>query len=224
MSQKIIIVGNSISAEITFELIKNDSRYEVLCFISDSEFIKENTFCGLNVVDTTKLKDLYNPKEVKLVMAVGYRGLNKIRAELFNKLKEQGFTFETYIHQDAKVYNSDKIGEGSFIMPNAVIEPFTKIGKNSVIWSNTTIGHHSEVGDNCWIAASSVLAGNVSIKDFSFLGVGVVVSYSVVIEKSNIIGAGANITRCTKENEVFLSRSGEKHRFDSENYAKFYLK
>ena len=224
MTQSVVIVGNSIAAEVMHQLITNDNRYEVKAFASDSEYISVDTINGIPVVDIGNLSKKFDMSNVSLILAVGYRDLNKVRENLFNRLKSMGFTIETYVHPEAKLLSSIPVGEGSVIMPNAVIEPFVSIGTNTVVWSNCLIGHHSTLEKNCWIAASNVLAGEVTIKDNCFLGVGVVVSYKVTIQRNNIIGAGSLVSRCTKENEVYLSRSGEKHRFDSQNYAKYYLK
>ena len=40
----------------------------------------------------------------------------------------------------------------------------------------------------------------------------------------NIIGAHVLISSNTKDNEVFLARAGEKHRFPATDYAKYFMK
>jgi len=222
--QPIIIFGNSVVAEIMYQFLKDDSRYHVVAFAADKEYIKEEKLFNLNVYDINTFKNKFDIEQYKVILAIGYGELNCIRERIFNRVKKIGFEIETYIHKDAKVYTSNKIGEGSIIMPNTIIEPFVEIGRNTVIWSNCSVAHHSKVQDNCWIATGTVLAGKVVVKNNCFIGVGVTIAYDVTIENSNVLGAGTMISKNTKQDEVYLCRNGEKHRFDSKNYANYFLK
>ncbi|NNC98867.1 MAG: acetyltransferase [Gammaproteobacteria bacterium] len=226
--QKIILIGNAISADIIHAYLAEDNRYEVVAFSVDKSHIKENTKMGLPVIATELLAGSYSLSTHKVIMAVGYSNLNKVRQELFKRVKEMGFTAETYIHPDAKIYNGGvdggNIGEGSIIMPQTTLEVFTTIGENSVVWANCLIGHHSNIGDNCWLASGTVLAGETAVGDNTFLGVNVTISHQVKVAALNIIGSASAIHKDTRENEVYLSRQGEKHRFPATDYAQYFLK
>jgi sugar O-acyltransferase (sialic acid O-acetyltransferase NeuD family) len=223
VQKKIIIIGNSLSAEILHGYIKRDNRYKIIAFSVEADHIKEKNFCGLEVVDFDQLKR-YNTSDHKIVLAVGYSEQNKVRQKLFERVKQMGFEAETYIHPDARVYNNEKIGEGSVILANSVIEPCSTIGANTVVWANCTIGHHSIIGDNIWIASGTVVAGEAAVGDNSFIGVNCTISNKVKVGSFNIVGANTCIQKCTKDNEVYLSRSGEIHRFNAADYSKFLLK
>jgi|APSaa5957512535_1039671.scaffolds.fasta_scaffold10984_7 sugar O-acyltransferase (sialic acid O-acetyltransferase NeuD family) len=220
--QKIIIVGNGIAAKILYGYIKNDKRYKVIAFSVDYKYINQSKLFGLDVVDLNKLKDLYSVNGYKLILGVGYNNINKDREDIFKRVKNFGYRVETYIHLDARIYNENCIGEGSIIFANSVVEPYSTIGKNSVIWANCTIAHHSSIEDNCWIASGSVIAGEAKIKSNCFLGVNSTVVNKVVVDKFNIIGAHAMVSKNTKENEVYLARSGEKHRFGASDYVHYF--
>lgn len=222
--QKLVIIGNAISADIMFGYLKSDSRYKPVAFSADADYIQEPKKFGLDVVNLSVLPEYYPPTEYRAVMAVGYSNLNQNRKDIFDRVKVMGYTIESYIHPDAKVFNDNQIGEGSIVMANSVIEVYTSIGKNSVVWANCTIGHHSKVGDNCWIASGTVLAGETTIQNNCFLGVNVTISHQVTVGESNLIGSHTAIHKNTKENEVYLSPQGEKHRFPAKDYAKHILK
>jgi sugar O-acyltransferase (sialic acid O-acetyltransferase NeuD family) len=221
--QKIIIVGNSIAADIVYGFLEQDKRYEVVCFAVDKKYIDGKSKFGLDELDINLLKSRYNCEEHKVVLGVGYNNLNQNREVIYNRIKNLGYEIETYIHPSAVVHENVSIGEGSMVLSNSVVEPFAKIGVNSFIWSNCTIAHHSEVQSHCWIASNTVLSGEATIKGFSFVGVNCTIVNKVTVESLNIIGAGSLITKNTKPKEVFLTRNAEKHRFDSINYAKFFL-
>ena len=219
--QSVIIIGNSIMAEVLYSLIKDDDRYKVECFAVDREFISEDKFQGLKVVDIEVIPSLFDKSKVSVILAVGYQNLNQNRETIYSRIIDLGFEIETYIHQDAMVHSKD-IGNGCIFLPGAIVDPCCKIGKNTVIWSNVICAHHSIVGDNCWIASGSVLSAEVKVGNNTFIGVGAVIVNKVVVGEYNIIGAGALITQSTNAEEVYLTKAGEKIPFNSKEYAKVY--
>lgn len=219
--QSVVIVGNSITAEVVYDLIKKDKRYKVECFAADKQFINERRFYNLDIVEIDQLIGLFDISKIKIIMAIGYNNLNQDRELIYKRITKYGFQFETYIHHDAKVY-SKNIGDGCLILPGAIVDPFCKIGNNVVIWSNAICAHHSKVRNNCWIASGSILSGEVKIGLNTFLGVGCTIVNRVEVGNYNIIGAGATISKCTKPHEVYLTKSGEKIPFNSKEYSKAY--
>ena len=219
--QKLIIIGNSTAAKILYGYLKDDKRYKIVAFSVNKQFITDKKLFNVDVIDIELLNDKYHVKEHKIILGLGYNNINKDREEMFQKVSKLGYLIETYIHPDAKVFNEFNIGKGSIVLPNSVIEPYSQIGKNSVIWANCTVAHHSIIEDNCWIASGCVIAGEATIKNNSFLGVNSTVVNKIIIESFNIIGANTMISKNTKPNEVYLSRSGEKHRFNAGDYAQY---
>jgi sugar O-acyltransferase (sialic acid O-acetyltransferase NeuD family) len=217
--QKIIIVGNSNAAKILYRYLMDDNRYGVIAFSTDKEYISEDKLFGIDVIDLNVLKEKYSTSEYKIILGMGYRNINKEREEVFLRVKELEYSIDTYIHKDAMIFNETDIGEGSIVLANTVVEPYTKIGRNSIVWASCTIGHHSTVEDNCWIASGSVIAGEATIKNNCFLGVNSTIVNKVIVDEYNIVGAHAMVSKNTKKNEVYLARSAEKHRFGAEDYA-----
>ena len=219
--KSVIIIGNSITAEVLYNLIKEDDRYKVKCFAVDREFMSGNKFQGLKVVDINDIPQLFNNTEVKIIIAVGYNNVNQDREVIYSRLRDLNFEIETYIHQDALVHTKD-IGNGCIILPGSVVDPCCKIGENTVIWSNVICAHHTIIEDNCWVASGSILSGQTKIGKNTFICVGAIIVNEVNIGEYNIIGAGSLITKNTGDNEVYLTKAGERIPFDSFNYAKVY--
>lgn len=219
--QSVILIGNSITAEVLYHLINEDNRYRIEGFAVDKEYIKEHKFLGCDVIEINDIPKMFDKSVVKVILAIGYKNLNQNRENIYNRIAEIGFDIETYIHQKAMVYTKD-IGKGSIILPGSILDPCSKIGRNTVIWSNVVCAHHSVVGDNCWIASGSVVSGEAEVKNNSFIGVGAIIVNKVVIAEYNIIGARAFMTKSTSAEEVFLTKSAEKIPFKSKEYANVY--
>ena len=219
--KKIILAGNAISADILNSYLAQDKRYKVIGLTVDDAFIQKGGIQGLDSIALSRLKEISRPQDCSIIMAMGYNDINRSRESMFHRLKEMGYHIETYIHPDAKVYTEHPLGEGCVILPSAVIEPHVRVGANSMVWANTTLAHHSSIAENCWIASGAVISGQARVERNTFIGVSATIVNKVVVGEYCIIGAGALITKNTKASSVHLARSGEEHRFSSQDYIKF---
>lgn len=219
---RLVLAGNAVTAEILLSYLKNDRRYEVAGLTVDDDYVAKGSVSGLPTTPLSGLAKAFPPGSCRILMAVGYDDLNRVRASLFLRLKEMGYGIETYVHPQALVHTEQPIGEGSVVLPGAVVEPAAVVGANTMVWCNVTVAHHSRIGDNCWVAAGTVLAGQASIGRNTFVGVNATIVNKVSVGDHNIIGAGALVSRDTKPSTVHLARSAEPFRYSSEDYVKHF--
>lgn len=220
--KKVVLAGNSTMAELMYDYLKQDIRYEVVATTVSDEFLETGSVDEIRSVGLSRLIDVYKPNEVSIIMAVGYDNLNRVREKLFFQLKSLGYLIETYVHPDAKIYTTCSIGEGAIILPSAVVEPQVFVGANTVVWCNVSLAHHSTIAENCWIASGGIIAGKSTICRNTFLGVNATVVNGINVGEFNIIGAGALISKSTDANTVHLSRSAELWRYSAEDYVKYF--
>ena len=219
--KKVILAGNAITANILCSYLSGDRRYEIHGVTVDDDFLQSGGIKGLESVPFSTLLKTRRPEEFSVIMAMGYSDINRSRESMFSRLKEAGYHIETYIHPDAKVYTDHPLGGGCVVLPSAVIEPHVRVGANSMVWANATLAHDCTVAKNCWVASGATISGNATVKRNCFIGVNATIVNDVTVEEYCIIGAGALITRNTKPSSVHLARSGEEHRFASQDYVKF---
>jgi sugar O-acyltransferase (sialic acid O-acetyltransferase NeuD family) len=218
--KKIVIIGNSMAAELLYEYLRRDIRYNIAAFSVDAQYMKEATLFECPVVDLANLVTDYPPDEYSVLVAIGYGDLNRNRERIFSRLKFMGYKIETYIHPDARVY-SPQIGEGAVIMPNAFIDVYAQIGENTVIWGNCSVSHHAIVSPNCWLATGSVVSAGVKLGANSFVGVNSTIVNNITVGSHNIIGANALVVKNTPNYKVYISRQTEEFRLGSEDYLRF---
>ncbi len=219
---KVMLVGNAITANVLYSYLQDDNRYEVLGLTVDDEFIAQGNVAKLTAVGLSQIQKAFPPQTCRIVMAIGYNDLNRVRESLFLRLKGMGYGVETYVHPDARVFTDHPLGEGCVILPSAVIEPHVQLGANTMVWSNVTLAHHSSVAENCWIAAGTIISGQAKVLRNSFVGVNATVVNEVTVGEYNIVGAGAMISKNTKPYAVHLARSAEPFRYSSEDYVKHF--
>jgi len=220
--KKLLLAGNATTAEIIASYLAKDHRYEVVATVVDDKYLSLGNINGIANISISQVTSAFPPdSEVSFMMAMGYDDLNRTRQSFFDKVKELGYSIETYVHPDAKIYTQYPLGEGCIVLPNSVVEPFVQVGLNTIIWSNVTLAHHSIIDKNCWIASGAVISGRAMVKRNTFVGVNATIVNETVVSEYNIIGGNAFVTKNTKAHEVYLARSAEKWRFTSEMYMKY---
>lgn len=68
--------------------------------------------------------------------------------------------FQPTLRQDKNIGTTAKIGEGTFVFPNAFIGEQVVIGKNCVIHANATIYPYTVIGDNVIIHANTTIGAD----------------------------------------------------------------
>jgi len=201
--EKVVIFGTGSIGEVVYWYLTKNGHYEVVGFAADREYVNRKELFRLPTIPFEEVEKVYPPTEYKMLIAVSYRDMNKIRAQKFWEAKKKGYQFITYVDARAIVWDNVKIGENCFIFEANVIQPFVKIGNDVIIWSGNHIGHHTTIGDHCFIASHAVVCGHVTIDPYCFIGVNSTIREGVRVAKGSLIGAGALIVKDTEEGGVY---------------------
>lgn len=188
---KLVIVGDSLFAEIAYEYFMYDSEYSVAAFSVEQAFLKRDTLFGLPVVPFETLADHYAPAEHHFFAALVYTQMNGLRKRLYLQAKQQGFTPASYISPRAFVWRNVHLGEHCFIFEDNTIQPFVTIGANVILWSGNHIGHHSKVQSHNFISSHVVISGSVNLGEACFVGVNATFANDITIGQNCLFGAGA---------------------------------
>jgi len=217
---KIVIFGARNFAETAHYHFKYDGNHKVAAFTVDAPYLKEPTFNGLPVVAFEEVEKHFPPAEYGMFVAIGFRKLNRQRAEKAAQAEVKGYRLASFVSSRAQVAPDLRIGPNTMIMEHASIHPFVQIGRNTVIWSATRIPFHARIGDHCWLV-SPIFGESVSVGDNTFIGLNATIAPNLSIGKSNIIGAGALILKSTKDFEVYRGHASVPSRVPSNRLRNF---
>jgi sugar O-acyltransferase (sialic acid O-acetyltransferase NeuD family) len=220
MSAKLIILGDSLFAEIAYEYFTVDSDYKVLAFAVERQYLKKDNLFGLPVVPFEDIESLYPPEEHHFYAALVYTQLNRLRTRLYQAAKTKGYQAASYISSRAFIWRNVEIGEHCFIFEDNTVQPFVKIGDNVVLWSGNHIGHHSIIRDNCFISSHVVVSGVCDIGESGFYGVNAAIGNNVTIGADCLIGAGATVIKDVPENTLIKGKQSEAANFTPRQYFK----
>lgn len=220
MKNKLVIFGSTDIAELALYYFNNDSNYEVSAFTVDKDHIKQETFCGLPIVDFAQIDEFYPPTDYQIFIAIGYNNLNELRKSKYIEAKMKGYKLASYVSSKATVLNNRQFGENCFIFEDNTIQPFVKIGNNITLWSGNHIGHHSLIKDHTFLASHVVVSGGVQIGEQCFIGVNATLRDHIEIGDRCIIGAGALILTDTMADGVYLGSATSRSKVPSSRLRK----
>lgn len=202
--EKLVIFGASVAARMAYYYFVHDSDYTVVAFTVDKDYLDQTEFLGLPVVPFEDIENLYPPDEYAMFVAMGYKKMNKLRAEKYHEAKSKGYKLATYISSQCSFLTQEPVGENCLIMEDNTIQPFATIGNNVVLWSGNHIGHDVVIEDHCFITSHVVVSGFVHISPYCFLGVNATLRDAIKIAPETLIGAGAVIMKDTVEKGVYV--------------------
>ena len=207
--RKLVLLGDSAFAEIACEYFSHDSRYEVVGFAVEREFLKRDRLAGLPVVPFEDLEAHFPPGAHHFFAANVYTQLNRLRTRLYKAAKARGYAPASFVSPRAFVWHNVQVGEHCFIFEGNVVQPFVRIGDNVVLWSGNHVGHHSVIGDNCFIASHVVVSGFCDIGANCFIGVNATLANNLKVGADCLIGAGALVTADVEPDKVVRGPSAE---------------
>jgi sugar O-acyltransferase (sialic acid O-acetyltransferase NeuD family) len=215
VADKLIIIGDSLFAQIAYEYFTHDSPYEVVGFAVEAEYRKRDELLGLPIVDFGTLTENHDPAEHDVYAALVYTRLNRLRARLAGEAKRRGFGLASYVSTNAFVWPNAQIGEHCFIFEDNTIQPFVTVGSNVVMWSGNHIGHHATIGDNVFISSHVVVSGSVDVGENSFLGVNSTFVNDITIGPDTWIGPHVVVTRDVEPGSVYRPARSDKRDMSS---------
>ena len=205
----VVIFGTGDYARTAAIYMREDSSLEVVAFTVDGEHLSADELDGAPVVAFEELASSHPPSSHAMLVAIGFSGVNKARAAVYDRCKAHGYELVTYVNSKATSWGHVELGDNCFVFEENVIQPNVRIGNDVVLWSGNHIGHDSEIGDHCFIASHAVISGNVRIGPYCFVGVNATVRDGVTIAPECVIGAGALVMRDTQRGEVYAVRGTE---------------
>ena len=209
MIEKIVIYGIGKLAELLSYSIKENNMYEISAYAADKEYISQESYNNLHLVDFENIENIYPPDKYKMFVLVGYKSM-RARKNAFLKAKEKGYRFVNYIDKSAILSNDAVIGENNILSPGIFLECFGKIGDNNVIRPKTYIGHDFEIGSHNYISPCCNIASSCIIGNLNFIGIGTTITDKRHISDETLIGAASLVVKDTEPHSKYIGSPAKK--------------
>jgi sugar O-acyltransferase (sialic acid O-acetyltransferase NeuD family) len=196
MNENLIIIGASTAAESIYKIVMHHHLFNIIGFAVDKDQRNKDNFCGMPVFNIEDIgeKIHFDKKKDLLFVAIQWNYLNKIRRNVYERLKNEGFRFANIISPYALIYGNIK-GDNCWISDFVVIDTDSYVGNNVYIKTKAYIAHNSIILDHCFIGANSFIAGYVEIGEQSYVGISSNIFDEVKIGQKCLIGACTIVKR-----------------------------
>lgn len=161
-----------------------DAEVEIAGIFDDkSDLVSLNGFDVIGPYDPE-----YEPDDEVIVTI----GDNLSRQLVVQKTKH---IFGKVLHTSAIVSRYARIGEGSVVLHNSVLQTGVKIGRHCIINTSSNVDHDVKVDDFVHISPNVTICDNVEVMEGTHIGAGATILPHVTVGKWCVIGAGAVITQ-----------------------------
>ena len=198
---EIILVGPGGHANSCIDVIELSGQFKIAGLIDKNFHNKSDKLTYPIIGNDDDLINLRDKYEFALV-TIGQIKSGTLRKKLFELLSDLNYKLPVIISPRSHVSKHCKIGDGTIIMHDGIVNANTEVGKNCIINTKALIEHDAIIGDHCHIATGVIVNGEVSVGSESFIGSGAVTKQSVTIGSHCIIGAGAVIKTDIESNQI----------------------
>jgi len=200
--QELIIVGDSLFAQVAYEFFTYDSPYNVVAFTVERAYLRAPSLFGLPIIPFEEIVSFYPPAGYSFFVAVVFSQQNRLRTRLYNEAKAKGYSPASYLGSRAYIHATAEVGEHCFICEETVVQPWARVLSNVVIWSGNYVGHHSLIKSNSFTLPHAVIADFAQVGENCIVGPNATILECVSIGDDCWIEAGtrvaANLESCTR--------------------------
>lgn len=187
---QIILIGAGGHCRSCIDVIEMNGRFNIAGVVERLGF-NDTSVMGYPLLGTDE--DLSNLRKTYSfgLVTVGQIKTPTIRMRLFEMLRSLGFDLPVIVSPRAYVSKHAKVGAGTIVMHDSLINTGASIGQNCIINSKALIEHDTVVGSHCHISTGAIINGGVRVEEGTFFGSNAVSIHGVSIPEQSIVPAGS---------------------------------
>ena len=189
MKPKLILIGGGGHCKSCIDVIEQENKFIIAGIVDINTSI--SGLLGYPLLghddDLAKLKLHYD----HALITIGQIKTPAIRIRLLDYAKSLGFKLPAIISPRAYVSKHAKIGNGTIVMHDTLINAGAIVGDNCIINTKSLIEHDAVIENNCHISTGAIINGGVIVKQGSFVGSNAVTKESVNTNEKDFIKAGS---------------------------------
>ena len=193
--KKVVIIGASGHAKVIADIVIK-SGDELMGFLDDNTELPKK-IVGYPYLGIISDYHKYSG-DCWFIIGIGNNSIRKKIAESIN------VNWYTAIHPSVQVAIDTKIGAGSVVMANAIINTSAVIGKHCIINSGAIVEHDNRLCDYVHISPNATLCGTVSVGELTHIGAGVTVKNNTNICDNVVVGAGGVVVKDISKSGTYI--------------------
>lgn len=141
-----------------------------------------------------EVEELGDPTGMPLAIAAGD---NAVRKRIHDDLRARYgvLDFPPLAHASAVLSVNARLGEGSVVMPGAIVGPNSTLGRFCILNTRAAIDHDCAMADFSSLAPGAITGGDVRIGLRAAIGIGAVIKHGLSIGDDAVLGANSYLHR-----------------------------
>ncbi len=184
--EDLVIIGYGGHGKSVADSIIQGKKYNIIGYTDNEEKASDVHYLGTDQI----LEELFDKGVHNAALGIGFMGDSNVRDIVFKYAKRIGYSFPVILDHTAAVALDVRIGEGTYVGKNAIVNAGVSIGKCCIINSGAIVEHNNRIGNFSHVAVGAKLCGDVKVGEHSFIGAGTIIIQKRTIGKKCCIGAG----------------------------------
>lgn len=194
--QPLVVVGAGGHA-VSVANVARSAGYVVACFVDQNKK-------GARLLDRpiiASVDELEGVGRYVFCIAVGDNAARqRVHAEL--SARHRDLIFPPLVHASAVVSDFVTLGEGTVLMPQAVVGPNSSVGRFCILNTRSSIDHDCTLADYASLAPGAVTGGSVRIGVRSAISLGAAIKHGVSVGADSVVGACSYLNKDLAANQV----------------------
>lgn len=203
--KELILIGGGGHCRSCIDVIETQNAYRIAGIVDLPERVGSEVLGYPVIGSDDQLAEIITRYDSFLI-TLGQIKSPERRIGIFERLVKAGANLATIVSPRAHVSRHAKIGPGSIIMHDALVNAGASIGANCIVNSKALIEHDATIADHCHISTAAVINGGVSVGAGSFVGSNAVTRQEVCIGREVIIGGGVSVMQDVGDGCLFLGK------------------
>lgn len=191
MRDLIIIGAGNVGGFLAYNQNLFAEQFNLLGFLDDDANKMGKGFYGQKVLGNVDSIAGY-PTDTALAIGIASP---KAKKAIYEKLKDKGFYFPSFIAGNAWLSNKVETGQGVILYPGVSINYETVVEDFVIMNMNCAVGHNCHIEKYCALAPGVNLAGFTKIEEGADMGIGVSTKQNMVVGEYSVIGGQSMIIK-----------------------------
>lgn len=187
---KIILVGAGGHCRACMDVLEAEGKFEIAGVVDRPEAESAESVLDYPMLGTDGDLGQLRERFAYALVTVGQIKTPAVRIRLFEQLQSLGYELPTICSPRAWISKRARVGAGTIVMHDALINAGATIGENCIINSKALVEHDASVGPHCHISTGAILNGGARIGAGSFFGSNAVSFQGAVIPPGSVVPAG----------------------------------
>ena len=188
MSKPLLIVGAGGHGRVVAEAAQL-SGVRIAGFIDNETNRLPSELDSIQVLGDDSLLPTLDSSTYSFTVGVGMPRISDLRATIFLKMLNLGFTPLSVFHPSAVISPSAEVKAGAQIMAHAVVQAGAVIGQGVIVNTGAVIEHDCNIDEFCHIAPCAVVLGGASVGANSLIGANAVVLPNSQVSQRYLVSA-----------------------------------